>query len=60
MSNLEGKFDECPSCIFFSKKRENPFCKSCNAGEFFEEKIISRRPTENELMIILGRMMNDD
>lgn len=55
------KFPECGSCIYGSKKRRmpNPICKSCDRGEFFEERIHTSAPSDHELMKLFGEMYDE-
>lgn len=60
---MNPKFEDCLSCKFFIRKRatrrRNPVCGECDNGEFYEERICSRAPTDDELMNLFGRMHND-
>lgn len=51
---------ECIDCHFFNKRRVSRRCLPCGSGEFFEEKIVDRDPTDAELMRIYARMSHDD
>jgi hypothetical protein len=44
------KFPECGDCRFFSKKYTKPECKVCGAGEFYEPRVRSAPPSDDELM----------
>lgn len=44
------KFDDCLTCRFFNPAANNPTCKMCGAGEFYTERITTRRPTDHQLM----------
>jgi hypothetical protein len=57
---ITPKFDDCRSCVFFLKNRRNPICKSCDAGEFYEEKHTCREKTNDELMKLYGEYTDDD
>lgn len=58
---MKLKFPECASCIFNNKRRRspNPICGSCDRGEFYEERIRTRAPTDNELMKLFGEMYDE-
>lgn len=56
----EPKFDECEDCRFFNPLRAHRNCKSCTAGEFFQERIEDREPTDTELMKLFSQMRFDD
>lgn len=63
MSERMPKFPECVSCIYGGKQTRrtmNPICKSCDRGEFFEERIRTRAPTDNELMKLYGEMYDEN
>jgi len=55
-SVFHGRFLECRDCRFLLRDRPSPICVRCGAGEFFEERIDDRQPTESELMKILKGM----
>jgi hypothetical protein len=57
---IQPKFSDCEDCVFFSNKRINPVCKHCDSGEFFEERIVVREKTNNELMDLYGEDYSDD
>lgn len=56
----ETKFEECTSCKFFNAEREHRNCKHCGVGEFFEEKVSDRAPTDDELMMMFRKSYYDD
>ncbi len=57
---VQPKFDDCKTCIFYSKRRRNPICRSCDAGEFYEEKQSSREMSDDELMSSYKDYHDDD
>lgn len=44
------KFDDCPTCRFYNPSTNNPTCQLCGAGEFYTERINTRRPSDNQLI----------
>lgn len=44
------KFDDCVTCKFFNPGVRNPVCQMCGAGEFYTERINTRRPSDYQLM----------
>ena len=52
--NVAAKFPDCKDCKFFRRRgaeqMQNPVCGECGAGEFFEERVRSAAPSDNELM----------
>lgn len=50
------KFPDCTDCKWFLRGRssgrvnQNPICRECDAGEFFEQRVSNRAPTDDELM----------
>ena len=59
MSN-SGRYSDCETCKFMNWRRENPICKSCDFGEFYEAKIRTSQPTDAELMDLYASMERDD
>lgn len=57
---IRPKFPDCETCIYFSKKRTNPACGECDAGEFYEERVRVREKTRNELMDLYGEYHDDE
>jgi hypothetical protein len=60
----QPKFADCVSCKFYIRKRKskirNPICGACDNGEFFDERSRSRELSDDQLMDIYARMINDD
>lgn len=56
MSTVNPRHPECRDCKFFNPNQVNRRCISCGVGEFFEERIIDRPPTDNELMKMFAAM----
>lgn len=48
--SIRPKFSDCKDCRFFNRISENPVCRECGAGEFFDERIRISNPSKNELM----------
>lgn len=59
---MKPKFDECTDCRYFIARGKvaNPICGECGSGQFFDERVRERRPSDNELMNMFGRMHDDD
>lgn len=45
----EPKFSDCTGCRYFNPRIVRPECRACGAGEFFEPKINTRQPSNEEL-----------
>lgn len=56
---VKQRHDECTDCRFFNPNRPSRKCLPCGSGEFFEERITDRAPTDNELMKIYSKMGYD-
>jgi hypothetical protein len=54
------KFEDCRSCIYFSKKRRNPICRECDYGEFFEGRTSCREKNNDELMKLYRELSDHD
>lgn len=59
-SHPKPKFDDCRTCIYFLRTRVNPICKQCDAGEFYEERQVSREKTLDELMKMYEEYADDE
>lgn len=57
----DPKFSGCESCRHFIRNAifQPKKCRSCDAGEFFEEEIHDEAPDDNQLMTIFSRMHDD-
>jgi len=56
MNIVKPRHPECRECKFFSSSGINGRCTPCGSGEFFEEKVNDRPPTDNELMRMFANM----
>lgn len=53
MNRHQPKFSECRGCRYFNERIQRPQCRLCGAGEFYEPKINTRQPSDDELMRLL-------
>lgn len=53
-----GRFSECRDCLFHNRNRENPLCRDCTAGEFFEERV-RIRDVDEDMISTFARMTHD-
>lgn len=47
---MKPKFDDCQSCRYFLRSHQNPICRECDIGEFFEPRQRTGELTDNELI----------
>jgi hypothetical protein len=53
---IKQRHDGCTDCRFFNPNRPSRKCLPCGSGEFFEERVTDRAPTDNELMKLYSKM----
>jgi Zn ribbon nucleic-acid-binding protein len=55
-----ARYPECKDCKHFDPTTLSIKCLRCGAGEYFEERIDDDDPSDEEMMILYGKMSRDE
>lgn len=60
MKKYEPRFEDCPMCKWFNKKRPVAQCLNCDIGQNFEESFAEIDPLLDFLLTKMDRSNDDD